>query len=153
MQQALVKIIENATQAVAKDGHIMIITGNKDVAEPTVEGSVTLPAGTYVSVEIWDNGCGIPTAVLPRIIEPFFTTKTGHRGLGLAWAYGITDLVMPNMSGRELIEQIHHLAPDTRTICSSGYVRHNGADEDEDVYLQKPFTSHDLLRKVKQALA
>ena len=52
---------------------------------------------------------------------------------------------MPNMSGRELIEQIHQLAPDTRTICSSGYVRHNGSDEDEDAYLQKPFTSHDLL--------
>ena len=36
-----------------------------------------------------DNGCGIEPAVLPRIFEPFFTTKYGHRGLGLAWVYGI----------------------------------------------------------------
>ncbi|GDY23495.1 hypothetical protein LBMAG56_48420 [Verrucomicrobiota bacterium] len=248
LQQAFVKILENASQAVARDGHIMVITSNKDVAEPTQIGSVNLPPGSYVAVEIWDNGCGIPPELLPRIIEPFFTTKPGHRGLGLAWAYGIisnhaghlsisselgkgtsvvvylpaqarvisevllqenelrgtqtilmvddedllltmgqmilsaydyrvltansghkalqiladnankidlviTDLVMPNMSGRELIEQIRVLAPDMRTICSSGYVRANANEEEEDAYLQKPFTSHDLLSKVKQALA
>jgi signal transduction histidine kinase len=63
----------------------------------------------------------------------------------------ITDLVMPNMSGRELTEQIHKVAPDTRIIWSSGYVRTTNAQEQER-YLQKPFTSQDLLRKVKQAL-
>ncbi len=248
LQQAFVKILENASQAVAKDGHIMVLTSNKDVTEPTQIGSVNLPPGSYVTVEIWDNGCGIPAEILPRIIEPFFTTKHGHRGLGLAWAYGIisnhgghlgvtselgkgtsvvvylpaqakiisevllqenelrgtqtilmvddedllltmgqmilsaydyrvltanngrkaleiladnankidlviTDLVMPNMSGRELIEQIRQVAPEMRTICSSGYVRANANEEEEDAYLQKPFTSHDLLSKVKQALA
>src|SRR5208337_1466375 len=37
------------------------------------------------------SGCGIEAEVLPRIFEPFFTTKRGgqHRGLGLAWVYGI----------------------------------------------------------------
>jgi CheY-like chemotaxis protein len=42
-------------------------------------------------VEISDNGCGITPEILPRIFEPFFTTKKegGHRGLGLAWVYGI----------------------------------------------------------------
>lgn len=248
LQQAFVKILENASQAVAKEGHIMVLTSNQDIAEPTQIGSVNLTPGTYVAVEIWDNGCGIPAEILPRIIEPFFTTKPGHRGLGLAWAYGIitnhgghlsvtsepgkgtsvvvylpaqakiirevqlqeddlrgnqtilmvddedllltmgqmilsaydyrvltanngrkaleilaenpdkidlviTDLVMPNMSGRELIEQIRLLAPEIRTICSSGYVRANANEEEEDAYLQKPFTSHDLLCKVKQALA
>ena len=248
LQQAFVKILENASQAVAKEGHIMVLTSNQDITEPTQIGSVNLTPGTYVAVEIWDNGCGIPAEILPRIIEPFFTTKPGHRGLGLAWAYGIitnhgghlsvtsepgkgtsvvvylpaqvkiirevhlqedelrgnqtilmvddedllltmgqmilsaydyrvltanngrkaleilaenpdkidlviTDLVMPNMSGRELIEQIRLLAPDIRTICSSGYVRANSSEEEEDAYLQKPFTSHDLLCKVKQALA
>ena len=63
----------------------------------------------------------------------------------------ITDLVMPNMSGRELTEHIQKLAPQTRILWSSGYVRASGA-EDGERYLQKPFTSQDLLRKVKQVL-
>jgi two-component system, cell cycle sensor histidine kinase and response regulator CckA len=48
-------------------------------------------AGIYVCVEIKDTGVGIPPELLPRIFEPFFTTKKGggHRGLGLAWVYGI----------------------------------------------------------------
>jgi len=63
----------------------------------------------------------------------------------------ITDLVMPNMSGRELSEEILRVAPGTRILWSSGYVRSSGAEEHER-YLQKPFTSQDLLRKVKEVL-
>ena len=37
-----------------------------------------------------DTGPGIAAEVMPRIFEPFFTTKgVRHRGLGLAWVYGI----------------------------------------------------------------
>lgn len=64
----------------------------------------------------------------------------------------VTDLVMPNMSGRELSEKVRQISPGTRIICASGYVRANNAEESE-FYLQKPFTSQDLLRKVKQVLA
>jgi CheY-like chemotaxis protein len=63
----------------------------------------------------------------------------------------ITDLVMPAMSGRELVERIRQIAPSTRIICTSGYVGPTG-QEDDGAYLQKPFTSQELLRKVKQAL-
>ena len=64
----------------------------------------------------------------------------------------ITDLVMPAMSGRELVERIRQLAPDTRIICTSGYVW-PASQVNDGAYLQKPFTSQDLLLKVKQALA
>ena len=63
----------------------------------------------------------------------------------------ITDLVMPNMSGRELTEQIRRVAPQTRVLWCSGYVRSSNSEEMER-FLQKPFTSQDLLRKVKQVL-
>jgi signal transduction histidine kinase/CheY-like chemotaxis protein len=63
----------------------------------------------------------------------------------------ITDLVMPGMGGRELIERIRQLGLDMPILAMSGYV----LPEDKQAqagYLQKPFTSGDLLRKVKTAL-
>jgi two-component system cell cycle sensor histidine kinase/response regulator CckA len=92
MQQAFVKILENAFQALQGDrGRITVQTRNIELAEPTQDRNVQLAAGAYVCVEITDNGSGIEPDVLPRVFEPFFTTKRGgnHRGLGLAWVYGI----------------------------------------------------------------
>jgi CheY-like chemotaxis protein len=64
----------------------------------------------------------------------------------------ITDLVMPQMSGRELIERLRRIAPELKVICASGFVRPPSTEEQEN-YLQKPFASQDLLRKVKQVLS
>ncbi|MCX6921654.1 MAG: ATP-binding protein, partial [Verrucomicrobia bacterium] len=91
MQQAFMKIIENSIQALRAQGRITIQTRNIELAEPTQDRNVQLAAGAYVCVEVSDTGCGIEPDVLPRVFEPFFTTKRGpnHRGLGLAWVYGI----------------------------------------------------------------
>jgi len=89
MQQAFVKVIENAVQAVPADGRIAIQTRNVELSAPTEDRTAHLAPGVYVCVEVSDNGCGIEPAALPRVFEPFFTTKYGHRGLGLAWVYGI----------------------------------------------------------------
>jgi nitrogen-specific signal transduction histidine kinase/ActR/RegA family two-component response regulator len=92
MQQALMKIMENAVEAlVGTHGRIILTTKNIELTQPTQDRNAQLAAGTYVCAEISDNGSGIEAEVLPRIFEPFFTTKRGtkHRGLGLAWVYGI----------------------------------------------------------------
>ena len=63
----------------------------------------------------------------------------------------ITDLVMPTMGGREFIERTRQLVPGTRILSTSGYVM--PADKQTGTpYLQKPFTSYELLAKVKQVL-
>lgn len=63
----------------------------------------------------------------------------------------LTDLVMPTMGGRELAERIRKLVPAIKIICMSGYVM--PADKQTGTaYLQKPFTSQELLAKVKQVL-
>jgi CheY-like chemotaxis protein len=64
----------------------------------------------------------------------------------------ITDLVMPGMGGRELIERLRQAGIELPILCTSGYV----LPEDKQTgagYLQKPFTSTELLLKVKAALA
>jgi len=63
----------------------------------------------------------------------------------------ITDLVMPAMGGRELIERIRQLKPSMRVMCTSGYIPPTDKQSGTP-YLQKPFTSHQLLSKVRQVL-
>lgn len=90
IQQAFVKVLENAVEAVRANGHVAVQTRNLELTAPTQDRNVRLPAGAYVCVEVSDNGSGMEADVLPRIFEPFFTTKTSpHRGLGLPFAYGI----------------------------------------------------------------
>lgn len=63
----------------------------------------------------------------------------------------ITDLVMPGMGGRELMERIKQHGLSVPVVCTSGYV----LSEDKQAgagYLQKPFTSSELLLKVKATL-
>jgi nitrogen-specific signal transduction histidine kinase len=247
IQQAFVKVLENAVQAAQASPQITIQSRNVELAQPSQDRDVRLAAGTYICVEITDNGPGITPEILPRIFEPFFTTKGGkHRGLGLAWVYGIvtnhgggvavssqagtgtsvriylpaekrvvqdnrvsadnlngtqtilmvddedlmltmgqtvlstfgykvltansgqkaldivskgdnhidlviTDLVMPAMSGRELVEHLRKVSPNLCVLCTSGYVP-PPAQTDDSAYLQKPFTSQELLLKVKQVL-
>ena len=63
----------------------------------------------------------------------------------------ITDLVIPGMSGRELVERIRQLMSATRILCMSGYAL--SADQQTGApYLRKPFTSAQLLAKVKGIL-
>ncbi len=64
----------------------------------------------------------------------------------------ITDLVMPTMGGREFVERIHQLLPKIRILCATGCV----LPPDQQIgllFLQKPYTSRELLGKVRQALA
>ncbi len=90
MQQAFARILENALEAIPDGGRLSVQTRNVELAEGSQDRNVQLAAGAYVMVEITDNGCGIAPEVLPRVFEPFFTTKRGnHRGLGLAWVYGV----------------------------------------------------------------
>ena len=68
----------------------------------------------------------------------------------------ITDVVMPQMSGRELAERILEVRPSLPVLFMSGYtddaiVRHGLLDEKLN-FLQKPFDSASVARKVREVL-
>lgn len=68
----------------------------------------------------------------------------------------VTDVVMPRMSGRELVDKLRTLRPGTRAVFMSGYaddaIGHHGILEPEVRFLGKPFTLDGLLREVREAL-
>jgi nitrogen-specific signal transduction histidine kinase/CheY-like chemotaxis protein len=78
-------IIINANQAMPDGGVIRIALRNEQVSEPRAG----LAPGRYVRLSFADSGAGISAENLPRIFEPYFTTKQQGSGLGLATVYSI----------------------------------------------------------------
>ncbi len=68
----------------------------------------------------------------------------------------LTDMVMPGMSGRDLAERLEATRPGLRHLFMSGYTAHaaphQGGEEADMNFLQKPFSAHDLALKVREVL-
>ncbi len=69
----------------------------------------------------------------------------------------VTDVVMPKMSGKELVKEVRKLYPDVKVLYVSGYANGviNGEDASEEIYhfIQKPFAIQSFLRKVRNILS
>lgn len=104
VEAAILNLIVNARDATADGGKITVRTGMRVLA-PGEAGS--LPAGTYVTVEVSDTGEGMGAEVAVRAVEPFFTTKPVGKGtgLGLSHVYGLMqqsggDMVIDSALGK-----------------------------------------------------
>jgi two-component system cell cycle sensor histidine kinase/response regulator CckA len=89
--QVVVNLALNARDAMPQGGRLTIRTSNITLYRPMVRGQEVIPPGRYAVVEVADTGIGIAADDLPRLFEPFFTTRkeAGGTGLGLATVYGI----------------------------------------------------------------
>src|SRR5688572_20410272 len=74
LQQVVLNLLTNAGQALGDHGTIRIVTAAGDA---------------HVTVEVADDGPGIPPSTLSHVFDPFFTTKVSGTGLGLSVSYGI----------------------------------------------------------------
>jgi len=110
IQQILMNLVINASDALGEtDGIIRIVTHCRDYSAEDLQGmtmSSGVPAGSYVAVEVHDNGCGMTDEVKSRIFDAMFTTKAKGRGLGLAATLGIV--------------RSHHGAIDVRSQLQKG---------------------------------
>ncbi|MCB8945319.1 MAG: PAS domain S-box protein [Ardenticatenaceae bacterium] len=91
MQQVVINLAINARDAMPEGGRLLIrLSCLHLLAEETPPQAEMLP-GSWVVIEVADNGSGIAPEVRSRIFEPFFTTKEVGKGtgLGLAQVYGI----------------------------------------------------------------
>jgi|GEM_PF-4783011 len=77
LKQVFLNLILNAKEAMLQGGGLLIQT------RLAHEGDTEFLAGRHVIVRIRDDGAGIPAEVLPRVFEPFFSTKMERHGTGL----------------------------------------------------------------------
>jgi two-component system cell cycle sensor histidine kinase/response regulator CckA len=91
LEQVIMNLVVNARDAMPEGGKILVRATNKELSQALARDRVLLPAGSYVCIDVVDNGSGIPAELRDKIFEPFFTTKRMGEGtgLGLSMAYGI----------------------------------------------------------------
>ena len=73
IEQVILALVMNALDALPQGGNLWLTTSFS--RQPS-----------QVTIEVRDDGCGIPPEILPRIFEPFLTTKETGRGVGLGLA-------------------------------------------------------------------
>ena len=91
LEQVLLNLAVNARDAMPNGGKVRIVTEEVAVGPEYKTLHPDSHEGRYLRLSVEDTGCGIAPEHLPRIFEPFFSTKAPGKGtgLGLATVYGI----------------------------------------------------------------
>jgi len=141
---------------------------------PRIEGEITKVAGEskpnddfrgFETVLIVEDEKAV-RALAARILHErgynVLEASDGKEALRIVGEYAgkidliITDVVMPGMSGRELVSKIEVLHPGIKTLYISGYtddvIVHHGILDSNVAFLQKPFTNESLARKVREVM-
>ena len=131
-------VVPAAATAVGGTETILLVEDEESVRQLVRD---TLEAKGYRVIEGGDGEAGLAAA-------------TKHEGkIDLV----ITDVVMPGLGGRELVERLLKTRPGTKVLYLSGYtedaILSEGTIENGTAFLQKPFTLQNLSRKVREVLA
>ncbi len=131
---------------------------------PHENASAKTEAGheTILVVEDEDTVRNIVRIILSQQGYRVFDVSSSTEALTLAAEHHgaihllLTDVVMPDMNGRKLVDQFERLYPQTRILFMSGYPDDTALVErivaSEASFIQKPFAIEDLLEKVREVL-
>lgn len=92
LQQVVLNLVTNACEAIgAGPGEVRIELDRVDVDDAVARrhAGFALAHVPHVRLRVVDSGCGMSSETLERIFDPFFSTKTNGRGLGLSAMLGI----------------------------------------------------------------
>ena len=90
LENSIINLAINARDAMPGGGNLTITTKRIVVKYPILSGSDEIQPGDYTVIQVSDTGTGIDPAALPKVFEPFYTTKPLGQGtgLGLSMIYG-----------------------------------------------------------------
>ncbi len=119
-------------------------------------------AETILLVEDEPSVKGFAVQVLRENGYNLLEAANGNEALRMAQEYAgeihllLTDVVMPQMGGKELADRLKPLRPDIKVLFTSGYtdnaIVHHGVLEPGIDFLQKPFSPETLAQKVREVL-
>jgi PAS domain S-box-containing protein len=91
IEQVLVNLCLNSRDAMPEGGSIRVVTRGAELDAAFVAANPWAVPGSFVRVDVADDGTGMSPEVMAHLFEPFFTTKRPDRGtgIGLATVYGI----------------------------------------------------------------
>lgn len=88
LRQLVMNLVLNASEAIGDKGGVIRISAS-NVSDSAQREAGEKPARRSVRFEVSDTGCGMTEDVKAKIFDPFFTSKSAGRGLGLAVVQGI----------------------------------------------------------------
>jgi len=90
IRQLIVELVANAIASISKSGNISLTTGELfDYSIPPNEFLSNSDPNDYIFLEVKDDGCGMDISTKKAMFDPFFTTNSFGRGIGLAAVSGI----------------------------------------------------------------
>jgi CheY-like chemotaxis protein len=138
------------------DGYSLAQSAEKEISSPL--------SGTETILLVEDE----PSVrnLVERVLNSrgYRVLSAGHGGDALRLARArdgdidlvLTDVVMPNMSGRELVDALRSTRPDVRVLYMSGYtddeIVRRGLHDPTMAFIQKPFTAENLAVQVRKVL-
>ena len=130
--------------------------------EATPRADLPQGDGTVLLVEDENSLRALAERILQRLGYSVLSAATPHEALELSAAHDgeiallVTDVVMPQMNGRDLATVLQTERPGLRCLYMSGYtanvVVHRGVVDEGTHFIQKPFTVEELAVKVRDAI-
>src|SRR5262249_51990685 len=141
------------------------VAAEEQVPAPTPAPSLPMDlngSGTVLLVEDEDQVRTLTKNILQRSGYTVLEARHGAEALELyqdqldSVQVAVTDVIRPEMTGRELAEHLHRLKPNMKVLYVSGYtdtvISQTGLLEKGTAFLEKPFTPHNLARKVHELM-
>ena len=126
------------------------------------EGGITRGTETILLVEDEDPVRAVTQEILQAMGYTVIVARNGSEAIRIGGEHRgrihlvITDVVMPGMNGRQLVERLDRAYPGMKTLYTSGYPNDaalvDGALGERTPFLAKPFSADMLLRKVREVL-
>ncbi len=135
------------------------------------EADILIPQDVITSATGTESILLVEDEEMVRLLAKKILKKYGYKvidmdngGLAMIWAEKndeqvdllLTDVIMPGMNGRELLEKLQVKRPEIKTLYMSGYtedvIAHHGILKHGTQFIQKPFTVVSLTRKVRDVL-
>jgi CheY-like chemotaxis protein len=131
---------------------------------PTETAAAKTPEGTETVLIVEDEEAilNLVKMILERLGYTVLTANTPSQAICLTREYAddihllITDVVMPEMNGRELAERLAPIKPGLKSLFMSGYtanvIAHRGVLDEGVCFIQKPFSIKSMAEKVREVL-